>query len=439
MVNLNFNYYYIMRKQLVKFFTIILIAGCQKDVVMPSAEVTHNESEILIPFEFSSLEEMQKVIMEYDSNDSATRSNSVDLLSYAETVMQEEGYAEQPYAIMSESFGSVLNPDGEVIFGEFALKLYEKGILFSLSKDIDVIRELSKNENLLNELTEANSFLFAVESLDGIYSIEGYSDVYLYDLFCLKAESENIVSQEVLDTRATELGYETSGGVYYHTYQLLNEEINQTYTIPKGNKNQRNVFSSNSKIANDTKIYHENYLVTKERGIKVKTVQKKALGWFKFKNNITAAIEGLYIAEYFTPSNVGESGWMDVHTTTYDGKSYVIATKVIDGAHNVTMSNSQIKSECDKALAWAKSQNINVSNIDGVRYISRSRKDVNIVRIKDQLRSAYDNVYTFKICLKPYGRMYSSRISLGNLVINNANYRIFGMVMSGYSEYGNEK
>ena len=69
---------------------------------------------------------MQKVIMEYDSNDSATRSNSVDLLSYAETVMQEEGYAEQPYAIMSESFGSVLNPDGEVIFGEFALKLYEK-------------------------------------------------------------------------------------------------------------------------------------------------------------------------------------------------------------------------------------------------------------------------------------------------------------------------
>ncbi len=81
-------------------------------------------------------------------------------------------------------------------------------------KDIDVIRELSKNENLLNELTEANSFLFAVESLDGIYSIEGYSDVYLYDLFCLKAESENIVSQEVLDTRATELGYETSGGVY---------------------------------------------------------------------------------------------------------------------------------------------------------------------------------------------------------------------------------
>lgn len=347
--------------------------------------------------------------MEYDSNDSATRSNSVDLLSYAETVMQEEGYAEQPYAIMSESFGSVLNPDGEVIFGEFALKLYEKGILFSLSKDIDVIRELSKNENLLNELTEANSFLFAVESLDGIYSIEGYSDVYLYDLFCLKAESENIVSQEVLDTRATELGYETSGGVYYHTYQLLNEEINQTYTIPKGNKNQRNVFSSNSKIANDTKIYHENYLVTKERGIKVKTVQKKALGWFKFKNNITAAIEGLYIAEYFTPSNVGESGWMDVHTTTYDGKSYVIATKVIDGAHNVTMSNSQIKSECDKALAWAKSQNINVSNIDGVRYISRSRKDVNIVRIKDELRSAYDNVYTFKISLKPYGRLYSSR------------------------------
>lgn len=171
----------------------------------------------------------------------------------------------------------------------------------------------------------------------------------------------------------------------------------------------------------------------------VKTVQKKALGWFKFKNNITAAIEGLYIAEYFTPSNVGESGWMDVHTTTYDGKSYVIATKVIDGAHNVTMSNSQIKSECDKALAWAKSQNINVSNIDGVRYISRSRKDVNIVRIKDELRSAYDNVYTFKISLKPYGRLYSSRSSLGNLVINNANYRIFGMVMSGYSEYGNEK
>ncbi len=41
-------------------------------------------------------------------------------------------------------------------------------------------------------------------------------------------------------------------------------------------------------------------------------------------------------------------------------------------------------------------------------------------------------------CRNAFGRSNPQR-TVGNLVINNANYRIFGMVMSGYSEYGNEK
>ena len=88
---------------------------------------------------------------------------------------------------------------------------------------------------------------------------------------------------------------------------------------------------------------------------------------------------------------------------------------------------------------WAKDQNMNVTKVDGVRYISKARTDVVMVRIKDEVISEYDNVYNLKIDLKSTGSLYSSKSSLGNLVINNANYRIFGMVMSGYSTYGNEK
>lgn len=431
-----------IKKSFLVIIPALVFTSCIKEELVDDVQVSDvvltNDRTSVSPYEFASLSDLQNAISDYDPG-VGTKTSGVLQLSYAQTVMQEEGYDDQPYAIMSESFGSVLNPEGEVVFGGLLLKLCTKGILFSTKENLDLVRTLSEDEQLFDKLSVASDFLFDVDSLDGIYAVEGCCNVYLYDLFNYTGYRTEPMSDEIPETRTTELGYETSGGVYYHAYQLLGEEINQTYTIPKGNAQQRNVFSANAKKANDTKIYHENYLVTKERGIKVKTVQKKALGWFKFDNDITAALEGLYIAEFFYPQNVGAPGWVDVHTTHYEGKSYVIATKIISGAHNVTMSNSQIVSECNNALAWAKGKNINVDHVDGVRYISKVRTDVVMVRIQDDVRSVFDNVYNYKIDLKTTGRLYSSRSSLGQLVINNANYRIFCMLMSGYSTYGSEK
>lgn len=430
-----------MMKNFICLLAVVVAAmtvACQKDQPYHNGKSMEDMTIVVPPFEYASLSDLQNAISDYDPK-VGTRAVGVSQLSYAQTVMQEDGYDYQPYAIMSESFGSVLNPEGEAIFGDYALKLCHKGILFSTKDNIDLLRQLSNDEELFGKLANALNFLFDVETLEGIYSIEGYDNTYLYDLFNITGYRQDIVIEEMPETRATSLGDKREGGVDYHVFEMLGEQINQTYTIPNGNANQRYVFSADSKKANDTKIYHENYVVTKERGIKVKTVQKKALGWFKFENDITAALEGLYIAEFFYPKNLGATGWVDVHTTYYDGKSYEIATKVISGYHDVTMSNSEICAECDRALKWAKDQNMNVTKVDGVRYISKARTDVVMVRIKDEVISEYDNVYNLKIDLKSTGSLYSSKSSLGNLVINNANYRIFGMVMSGYSTYGNEK
>lgn len=430
-----------MKKILINFMTIVtavIIVGCQKEAAFQDDSSREDKEMDIAPFEYASLSDLQNAISDYDPK-VGTRAVGVSQLSYAQTVMQEEGYDYQPYAIMSESFGSVLNPEGEAIFGDYALKLCHIGILFSTKDNVDLLRQLSDEDELSDKLSNALTFLFEVETLEGIYSIEGYDNTYLYDLFNITGYRQDVVMEEMPETRATSLGDKREGGVDYHVFEMLGEQINQTYTIPNGNANQRYVFSADSKKANDTKIYHENYVVTKERGIKVKTVQKKALGWFKFENDITAALEGLYIAEFFYPKNIGATGWVDVHTTYYDGKSYEIATKVISGYHDVTMSNSEICAECDRALKWAKDQNMNVTKVDGVRYISKARTDVVMVRIKDEVISEYDNVYNLKIGLKSTGSLHSSTSSLGNLIINNANYRIFGMVMSGYSTYGNEK
>ena len=253
-----------MMKNLICLLAVVVAAmtvACQKDQPYHNGKSMEDMTIVVPPFEYASLSDLQNAISDYDPK-VGTRAVGVSQLSYAQTVMQEDGYDYQPYAIMSESFGSVLNPEGEAIFGDYALKLCHKGILFSTKDNIDLLRQLSNDEELFGKLANALNFLFDVETLEGIYSIEGYDNTYLYDLFNITGYRQDIVIEEMPETRATSLGDKREGGVDYHVFEMLGEQINQTYTIPNGNANQRYVFSADSKKANDTKIYHENSLLS---------------------------------------------------------------------------------------------------------------------------------------------------------------------------------
>lgn len=165
-----------IKKSFLVIIPALVFTSCIKEELVDDVQVSDvvltNDRTSVSPYEFASLSDLQNAISDYDPG-VGTKTSGVLQLSYAQTVMQEEGYDDQPYAIMSESFGSVLNPDGEVVFGGHMLKLCTKGILFSTRDNIDLVRTLSEDEQLFDKLSVASDFLFDVDSLDGIYAVEG--------------------------------------------------------------------------------------------------------------------------------------------------------------------------------------------------------------------------------------------------------------------------
>ena len=107
-------------------FFCILTISCEKNIteILENSvqESTLSSSE---PLEYASVEELINAI--YSQNIDV---RSSDFVSYAETVMQEDGYDDLPWAINSVNFASILNSEGEVIFDDVFLKLCRYGKFF---------------------------------------------------------------------------------------------------------------------------------------------------------------------------------------------------------------------------------------------------------------------------------------------------------------------
>ncbi len=411
---------------------IVMVISCQKEVIPEVTKIDAKEVENS-PMTFNSLDEMLQHIETYNSTTPFVKSMVPQQLSYAVTVMQEDGYDDRPDAIMSEAFGSVLSPDGEAIFGNIAMKLCKYGLLYSSSDHLQDIRNFSSDKSLWDELIPSESFLIPLEDYSNLFRISTSPDIYLCDLFGI-ADSYNTLDQDQT------LPKTKSSDVIYNDYLQRSPFLKQTYTVPNSTDAQRHIFPSDTKVANDTKVYYENFAVYSERGVKTKTVRKKLLGWQKFDNNLTASYANLIIwesglAKSFSP------GWVDVNNTVYDGQSYIIATKVISGLPGdvINMSHSDLVEECNDALAWAKNKGINVSNIDGLRLIGLEDPANVLVRIKDDVRTVYDSKCTIIVNLKPEGSFYTETSSLGAYTILNNAYRIFQVSWAGYSDYNGEK
>jgi hypothetical protein len=115
--------------------------SCQKDMITPPvAQQLETQRITCDPLFFGSLNELQQAI----NNWSGTQTKGAGTFtSYANTVMQQEGYGDEPWALASSAFGSILNPDGEVLFEDKILKLGKQGILIGPASQTEEIRFLN--------------------------------------------------------------------------------------------------------------------------------------------------------------------------------------------------------------------------------------------------------------------------------------------------------
>ena len=137
------------------------VMACQKENAETPA-LSNEEKTGVAPLTFGSVSEIRNVLYSMqgagsDGISTKSISSNPDFLSYAETVMLEPGYDDKPNAIISEVFGSVLNPDGEVIFGDYMLKVCDYGILYTKVSNANTVRSLvSLNYDMGGAMPAAN-------------------------------------------------------------------------------------------------------------------------------------------------------------------------------------------------------------------------------------------------------------------------------------------
>ena len=415
----------------------LLMISCEKEAVVNHTSVSVEESsnDLSRPLKFSSIESLQDAIQSFAYKTTATRSIVTGFVSYFDTVMQEDGYDERPNAIFSDAFGSILNPDGEVICDGKFFKLGLNGIYYGPLDGTDNIRLLAECEGL------------DIDSLDKVlvdgneeYRSRIYPSVRFSDTFGMFSESK-VCDSETVATRSVAATYsDPEAGVIWGDVGHKNGgEMDQDYTWPKGS-DQKTKFSS--KVANDTKIYKQHYAgLYNDSGVKTKTMKKKGILWNKFTADVTSAVTNVLICEAAADfKNYPPYGWFDVSKTHHKGETIMIATKVVASYSGLPLNSKAVENECNAALSWAKEQGVDISEVEGVRYIVTSDKNESPVRLKDKIVKKHDakNTLIFNL-LTNDGTFYIDSGMVNGFRTNNAIYRMDMAVYYGFSEYDGEK
>ena len=345
------------------------ILGTPESVVLDSIPV-YSE-----PLVYESLEAMQIAIF---SGNNVVKSST--FVSYAETTMQEDGYEDLPWAINSERFGSVLNKDGEVIFGGTFLKLAKYGIIYAPITKIDKARWYAMHEEALALLTITADIPSYLSTSDPTFSFVDDPDIFVYDSFGLVVDEADTLETKVLAPSNTE----------YKEYDYDQEDIlvnnnnikwKRNFNVAN-NSDQKIEFTSN--ICNDTRIFQDNYGVYSESGVVTKTMKKGGLGtWSKFENPVNVGIIDMILCEEgvnmsLTPPTSPElifGNFVDVNNFKIniagelENRELILAT-VTNYTENaaLTMSYSQYLTLKETIRDWAVENGVYLSKIDGIRF-----------------------------------------------------------------------
>lgn len=414
-----------------------LMTSCEKTVVVNNEidSVEEAQNDLSRPLEFSSRESLLDAVKSFDYDASATRSIVTGFVSYYDTVMQEDDYDERPNAIFSDAFGSILNPDGEVICDGTFFKLGLNGIYYGPLDETDNIRLLAECEEL-----DIDSFDKVLVGDNEEYRSRNYPSVCFSDTFGLFSESQTLDS-DMVATRSVMATYsDPAAGVIWGDVGHKNgRDMDQDYTWPKGS-DQKTKFSS--KVANDTKIYKQHYAgLYDESGVKTKTMRKKGIFWNKFTADVTSAVTNVLICEAAADfKNNPPYGWFDVSKTHYKGETFMIATKVVPSYIGLPINSKAVENECNEALKWAKENGADISEVEGVRYIVTSDNNTSPVLLKDIVvkKHAAKNTLIFNL-LTYGGTFYIDKGIVNGFRTKNAQYHVDFVVYYGFSEYEGEK
>ena len=418
---------------------MLMFVSCSKSVNIETETDTHFNIEkgSSAPLHFASINDIKEAMSSY-------KTKSSDFISYADAVMSSDEYEEKTNAILSEAFGSILNKEGELMFDKYILKVCNFGILYSLTENYEELKELSAKDIKELKIDFCSDCTIPLNNPNMIFKAEGYDNVYIFDTFELFTDNRYIPVTEIEVQTKVIIPY------YFEQYPVNGEELfqsgnnwNASYTIPAASE-QKVTFPSNDEIANDTKIWRQNYGVAQTGGVKSKTMQKGVLGvWSKITAPVTAAVTNLFIQEdwkYDIPSL--PIGWVSINETNYNGQNYVIATKKLASGYNmdVTMNEVTLLSEIDSADDWARDGGVVFNSIDGIRYIGHNNNVM--VRLKNVVSSEEAKKTTVDFNLD-YGGDFEIGSTASNpnlsadISYHTGSYKIFGVSMFGSSVYDN--
>ena len=316
------------------FFVISLVVSCsdkqEVDVVSQKA-VDSKESSFVVsePMAFPDVESLNS----YGWNVS-TKSKSLDgFVSFAETVMQEEDYDDRPNAIMSSRFGSVLNSEGEVIVAGYFLKLTDFGLLISDLAQKETVRTLSKDAATLS-LCEGKAYLPSLNPNTPVRVIGGYENIYFFDMFGFLSNAGQVDKEESAETKSPAAGLV----LYDKTLNDLGMSIDPyaNMTVPPSGS-QKVLYDDTH--CNDTKIWQQEYYVTIDRGMKVKTMKKSAGTWSKYQNPVEGGIRDWLIVE--------SGAFGEIYGTIVDINKIKYGDRTPDPVHYVYTINARGSSMLD--------------------------------------------------------------------------------------------
>ena len=419
-------------KRIMVVLGVAAFISCQKDMITPPvAQQLETQRITCDPLFFGSLNELQQAI----NNWSGTLTKGAGAFtSYANTVMQQEGYGDEPWALASSAFGSILNPDGEVLFEDKILKLGKQGILIGPASQTEEIRFLM-NDTIFS-LCEDETLLPYVDRVSYAYPLRGFPGIFFIDSFCLKEDSDDALQTKATDVYMTNFSRTTSVLVGKDAYG--NIRWTRSFSVPSSGS-QKTLFTD-TKYCNDWKFYQQDYGVSGS-GIYLRTkTMKQFIFWGAIDNIIEEQFGSIVVKEtaYFPDLP------MDINYVTLNDASFVIATVNArsDGWQAIVQkTDSDVLADIQDAYQALAQQNPGANvQIAGVRYVLSNSEA--LIRFPDiQIGPLYDSEMNNRFLLRLGGNSSTGSASFMNTGYYSnvsGSYYIMTMWASGRSFMGNE-
>lgn len=397
-----------------------------------------NPDECFQTLHFSSEQALKDAIAEEYSNTSTK--SAPGFISYYETVMSEPYYDEQPWALYCENFGRILNPDGEVIFGETLLKVTEKGILLAPISMTETIRALAADNNLLSKCTTKEICEY-VPDHSPLYKVDGYQGVYLGDTFNMLSENNKIAPIETKSSSNVDVKIFRRNASLFAAFGPMGDggaNWNSTFTVPPSGDQKRKF--SDGKHCNDTKVFHQDFIVGTDTGLRTKNMKKRSLGyWDAIDGQIEAGIIGTFIWETVGYSaHINQSTPASYNNVSYAGKTYTVKTVRSNLSSVLSKSNATLVSEIASANSYLSSIG-STATVTAIRYIINDSEA--ITRIPDLVVAKESDSKLNLNFLMKFGGMCMTGASLINgtgIPGANERYHIMAQTLYGVSIRGDE-